>query len=246
MGAVGRVGRSRSDGAGAAAGGGGRSARGRPRRPRARRPAASRPRRARRRSPGRRSVPSALAAAPVLGRLREARRGLRHLRPQALPLLQALASRTAATGPSAPARRCRSIASTSRFSIASITRCCIGAMSGRPRNRRASSGVQSTSMLTFMRHPLAVSDPGANYTGRPLPAGCEDRRACPTRSPTPPAPTSSSTRTTRSTGASGRTRRWRWRSAGGQADPALGRLRRLPLVPRHGARELREPGDRGG
>ena len=34
--------------------------------------------------------------------------------------------------------------------------------------------------------------------------------------------------------------------AGGQADPALGRLRRLPLVPRHGARELREPGGRGG
>ena len=29
-----------------------------------------------------------------------------------------------------------------------------------------------------------------------------------------------------------------------QADPALGRLRRLPLVPRHGARELRGRGHR--
>ena len=33
--------------------------------------------------------------------------------------------------------------------------------------------------------------------------------------------------------------------AGGQADPPLDRLRGLPLVPRHGARELRGRGDRG-
>ena len=33
--------------------------------------------------------------------------------------------------------------------------------------------------------------------------------------------------------------------ASGQAGAALGRLLGLPLVPRHGARELREPGDRG-
>ena len=34
-------------------------------------------------------------------------------------------------------------------------------------------------------------------------------------------------------------------ASGKQADPALDRLRRLPLVPRHGARILRGPGDRG-
>src|SRR5215831_5269522 len=35
-------------------------------------------------------------------------------------------------------------------------------------------------------------------------------------------------------------------AGGGQADPALGRLRGLPLVPRDGARVVRGPGDRGG
>ena len=47
-----------------------------------------------------------------------------------------------------------------------------------------------------------------------------------------------------STGTRGATRRSRAR-ARGQADPPLGRLQRLPLVPRDGARVVRERGDRG-
>ena len=69
--------------------------------------------------------------------------------------------------------------------------------------------------------------------------------ACRTRSPTPAAPICSSTRTTRSSGSEWGDETLAAAQARGQADPALGRLRRLPLVPCHGARELREPGGRG-
>ena len=48
-------------------------------------------------------------------------------------------------------------------SMAAITDCCMGARSGNPRKRRASSGVQSMSMLTFMGFPLAVPAYDANY-----------------------------------------------------------------------------------
>ena len=56
------------------------------------------------------------------------------------------------------------------------------------------------------------------------------------------APTCASTRTTRSTGTRGARRRSRAR-ARRPADPPLHRLRRVPLVPRDGARVLRGRGD---
>ena len=117
----------------------------------------------------------------------------------------------------------------------------------RPSPRRRGDGhVAGVVRAVSGDHSGIEASPGSNHSPAPQPGTtvrCPTPPIPPTGSPARPRPTCSSTRTTPST-ASLEPERAGARHGRGPADLPLDRLLGVPLVPRHGARELREPADR--